>query len=63
MSLTVSEADLKKFAKRAHPEYVAAILGVSRWRTPYQVQQDKLGADTYGGNLLTEAGDALEPDA
>lgn len=27
MSLTISEADLKKFAKRAHPEYVAAILG------------------------------------
>lgn len=42
---------------------VAAILGMNRWRSPLQVQAEKLGLDEgrSGDTIVTLAGHALEP--
>lgn len=40
---------------------VTAILGFDPYRSGWQVQQEKRGADNFKGNLFTRAGEALEP--
>jgi len=51
-------------ARRSHigGSEAAAVLGLSKWKTPEQVRQEKLGiAPAWDGNLRTELGHVLEP--